>query len=138
MMARQENASTSQSVREKAIGAYDDAREKASQMRQRGGDAVGGSPFLALGGGLAVGALLAAILPRTRAEERLLGEVGGRLTSGARGAFDAARDAGREKLEELNITADAGKNAVQTLIDGIGEAARTSGKAALEAARNNG
>ena len=133
MMARQQNdrTTTSPSARERAIDAYDSARERTR-------DQIDTSPLLALGGGLAIGALLAAILPKTRAEDRLLGDVGGRITGGARNAFDAAREAGREKLTELNITADAGKGAVQSLVDGITEAARTSGKAAVEAARAKG
>ncbi len=126
---QQKKANASPSPRERAVEAYDAARERAL-------DSVEGSPFLALGGGLALGALLAAILPRSRAEERLLGDVGGRITDGARNALDAARDAGREKLAELNITREAGKGAVQSLVDGITEAAKTSGKAALDAARS--
>ena len=131
MMARQQNSNSTPSARERAIDAYDSARERTR-------DRIDTSPLLALGGGLAIGALLAAILPRTRAEDRLLGDAGGRITGGARDAFDAAREAGREKLAELNITRDAGKGAVQSLVDGLTEAARTSGKAALEAARNKG
>ena len=133
MMARQQSNRTPSTpgARERAIEAYDNARERAR-------DSLDGSPLLALGGGLALGALIAVLLPRTRTEERLLGDVGGRITGGARDAFDAARDAGREKLAELNITTEAGKGAVQSLVDGITEAARTSGKAALEAARTKG
>lgn len=129
MMARQQSNSTSR--RERAIEAYEASRERAR-------DSVDASPLLALGGGLALGALVAALLPRTRTEERLLGDMGGRITGGARDAFDAAREAGREKLTELNITRDAGKGAVQSLLDGLGEAAKASGKAGLEAARNRG
>jgi hypothetical protein len=130
MMARQQTP-TSPSARERAIDAYDSARERAT-------DQVGGSPLLALGGGLALGALAAALLPRTRAEVRLMGKAGSRITTSARDAFDAAREAGREKLTELNITRDAGASAVQSLVDGLTEAARASGKAGLEAARNKG
>ena len=137
MMARQQTnrtnsgSTTQASARERAIDAYDSARERARE-------GVDGSPLLALGGGLAIGALLATLLPRTRTEERLLGPVGGRITDTARTAADAAKEAGREKLAELNITRDAGRGAVQSLVDGITEAARTSGKAAVEAARNKG
>lgn len=136
MMARQQTNRnneniTQSSARERAIDAYDSARERTLER-------VDGSPLLALGGGLAFGALLAALLPKTRTEERLLGPVGGRITETARTAADAAREAGREKLSELNITRDAGRGAVQSLVDGITEAARTSSKAALEAARNKG
>jgi hypothetical protein len=133
MMARQQTNRTTNapSARERAIEAYDAARDRTRE-------GVDGAPLLALGGGLAIGALLAALLPRTRAEDRLLGDFGGRITGGARNAFDAAKEAGREKLTELNITREAGKGAVQSLVDGITEAARTSGQAALEAARNKG
>jgi hypothetical protein len=125
-MARQQ--SNSPTARERAIDAYDIAREQAREQ-------LGGSPLLALGGGLALGALVGALLPRTRAEQRMMGKVGSRITTSARDAYDAAREAGREKLTELNITRDAGAGAVQSLIDGIGEAARSSGQAAVDAVR---
>ena len=133
MMASRPNnrQPASPSPRERAIEAYDSARERARE-------GVDGAPLLALGGGLALGALLAALLPKTRAEERLLGEVGGRITNSARTAAEAAKEAGREKLAELNITRDAGRGAVQSLVDGITEAAKTSGQAAVSAVRNKG
>ena len=131
MMARQPTSSTTPSARERAIDAYESAREQAR-------DQVGGSPLLALGGGLALGALVAALLPRSKAEERLMGKVGSRITTSARDAFDAAKEAGRERLTELNITKDAGASAVQSLIDGLGEAARSSGQAAVDAVRTKG
>lgn len=131
MMARQQNSPSSPSTRERAIEAYESTRDRARE-------GVDGSPLLALGGGLALGALIAALLPKTRTEDRLLGSVGGRITDTARTAADAAKEAGREKLAELNITREAGKGAMQSLIEGIGEAARTSGKAAVDAARNKG
>ena len=130
MMPRQQD-NPSPSARERAVDAYDRARERA-------GDSIEGSPLLALGGGLALGALVAALLPKSRVEDRLLGDVGGRITGGARDAFDAAKEAGREKLSELNISRDAGANAVQSLVDGITEAAKTSGQAAVGAVRNKG
>jgi hypothetical protein len=133
MMPRQQKSQdpTTPSARERAIEAYESTRERARGQ-------VDGSPLLALGGGLAIGALIAALLPKTKAEDRLLGQVGGRITDTARTAADAAKEAGRNKLAELNITRDAGKGAMQSLIEGMGEAARTSGKAALDAARNKG
>jgi len=131
MMARQPSKTESPSARERAIDAYDSARERTL-------DQVEGSPLLALGGGLALGALVGALLPKTKAEQRLMGKAGSRITTSARDAFDAAKEAGREKLTELNITRDAGASAVQSLIDGIGEAARSSGQAAVDAVRTKG
>jgi ElaB/YqjD/DUF883 family membrane-anchored ribosome-binding protein len=122
-------------ARERAIEAYEATRDRASEARAQAREGVGEAPLLALGGGLALGALIAALLPKTRAEDKLLGPVGGKITGGARSAFDAAKDAGREKLTELNITRDAGTNAVQSLFKGLSDAAKVSGEAALGAVR---
>lgn len=135
MMARQpqkKNQSTAApSARERAVDAYDSARERTR-------DGIDGSPLLALGGGMALGALIAALLPKTETEGKLMGPLGGRISDGARAAASAAKEAGREKLSDLNITRDAGKGAVKSLLDGLGEAARTSGQAAIGAVRNKG
>jgi len=138
MMARQQDTPTSPSLRERAIDAYDSARERASVAGTSARDRLGNAPLLTLGGGLALGAVVAALLPKTRVEDRILGDVGGRITESARAAADAAKEAGREKLSELNITRDAGASAVQSLVDGLREAAKTSGEAALGAVRNKG
>jgi hypothetical protein len=135
MMARQPRKktqpTTTPSARERAIDAYDSARERTR-------DNIDGSPLLALGGGMALGALIAAFLPKTQTEEKLIGPLGGRISDGARAAASAAKEAGREKLSDLNITRDAGKGAVKSLLDGLSEAARTSGQAAIGAVRNKG
>lgn len=128
----------SPSLRERAIDAYDSARERASVAGSSARESLGNTPLLTLGGGLALGAVVAALLPKTSVEDRFLGKVGGRITEGAKVAADAAREAGREKLSELNITRDAGASAVQSLVDGLREAAKTSGEAALGAVRNKG
>lgn len=133
--ASRDDETASPSLRERAIDAYDSARESAVGAGARAREGVGEAPLIALGGGLALGALLAALLPRTRTEDKLLGPVGGKITDGAKAAAEAARDAGREKLTELNITRDAGTSAVQSLLKGLGDAARSSGEAALGAVR---
>lgn len=131
-------APTSPSLRERAIEAYDTARERAATARTDAKEGLGNAPLLTLGGGLALGAVIAALLPKTRVEDRVLGKVGGKITDSARAAADAAKEAGREKLSELNITRDAGAGAVQSLVDGLREAAKTSGEAALDSVRNKG
>jgi hypothetical protein len=133
MSPRQSNQA-SPTLRERAIEAYDSTLDRATAASARAGE----MPLLALAGGVVLGAVLAALLPRTRTEDKLLGKVGGRINESARAAADAAKDAGREKLSELNITRDAGASAVQSLVDGLREAAKTSGEAALGAVRNKG
>lgn len=132
MSPRQSNQdSTSPTLRERAIEAYDNTLDRATAASARAGE----MPLLALAGGVVLGAVLAALLPRTRTEDRLLGKVGGRINDSAKVAAGAAREAGRGKLTELNITRDAGASAVQSLIQGLSDAARISGQAALGAVR---
>ena len=83
-------------ARERAIEAYDNARERAAEAGEKARDGIGQSPLIALGGGLALGALLAAFLPKTRTEDRLLGRYGEMITGGAKAAAEAASEAGRE------------------------------------------
>jgi ElaB/YqjD/DUF883 family membrane-anchored ribosome-binding protein len=110
-------------ARERAVDAYDLARERASQASAKAGDQIDEAPLIALAGGLAVGALLAALLPRTSREDKLFGSAGGKITGSARAAVNAAKDAGRDKLNELNLTRDAGTSALQKIIKGVSDAA---------------
>ena len=112
-----------QSIRQQAIEAYDSAREGTSDASRRAGDAVGEAPLIALGAGIAVGALLAALIPTSRRERDLLRPYGNRVTGAARDAADAARKAGSEKLRELGLTPDA-------VAEKASEAAKASAQAA--------
>ncbi len=119
------------SARERAIDAYDQARESAGNAGRKAGEQIADAPILALAGGLAAGALIAALLPKSKAEQRVLGPVGERLNTAGRDAIGAAKEAGAAKLGELNITRDAGADIVRKVMSGIGEAARSSGQAAV-------
>jgi len=85
-------------ARQRAIEAYEGARDRAA-------DTLGQAPLLALAGGLAAGALIAALLPRTEAETRALRPTARRVKSTARAAYDAAKDTGSDRLEELGLDA---------------------------------
>ena len=82
------------STRQRAIEAYESARDRAS-------DTLGEAPLLALAGGIAAGALIAALLPRTDTETRALRPTARRVRDTARSALDAARDTGTRRLDEL-------------------------------------
>lgn len=111
-------------ARRKAIEAYDRAGTRV-------GDSLQEAPLIALAGGLAAGALLAALLPRTESETRALRPMGKRLGRSARAAAGAARDAGTSRLEELGLTAEKGMEALRSILEGAGEAAKSSAQAAL-------
>jgi hypothetical protein len=117
------------SPRQRAIEAYEGARDRAS-------DTLGEAPLLALAGGLAAGALIAALLPRTDAETRAVRPTARRVKETARVAFDAARDTGSQRLDELGIYRDMGEETIRSLLQGVSDAAKASAGAALDAARN--
>jgi hypothetical protein len=122
MSPRQQNESSS--PRERAIEAYDNARRKAT-----GG--IDEAPLLALAGGLAAGAVLAALIPASRRERELLGPVAGRIRDRAGDAVNAARDAGQARLDELGLTRDKGSETLRTILEGAGDAAKVSAEAAV-------
>ena len=122
---------TSASTRQRAIEAYDSARDRVS-------DTLGEAPLIALAGGLAAGALIAALLPRTRSEARLVRPTARRVKDTARAAYNAAKDTGTERLDELGLNREKGEKTIRSLLEGVTEAARASGQAALDAARKQG
>jgi poly(3-hydroxybutyrate) depolymerase len=117
--------------RQRAIDAYGSARERVSGAGRRAGGALDEAPLVALAAGLAAGAAIAALLPRTRTEDRLLRPVTDRARETAQSAYQAAKDAGRERLDELGLTKDRGSEAIRSIIDGARDAAKTSAQAAV-------
>ena len=114
--------------RQRAIDAYGSARERMS-------DTLGEAPLIALAGGLAAGALIAALLPRTEAETRAIRPTAKRVKKTARTAFQAAKDTGTQRLDELGLNRQKGEETIRSLLEGVTDAAKASGQAALDAAR---
>ncbi|HET9355237.1 MAG TPA: hypothetical protein VFO42_03620 [Sphingomicrobium sp.] len=123
------------SARDRAVEAYDSARDAARRAGRSASDQVGDAPLIALGGGLALGALIAALLPTSRRERELLGPVTDRIKDTATSAAQAARDAGTARLDELGLTRDRGGDVLRQVVDGATDALRASAKAAATTVR---
>lgn len=115
--------------------AHERARATAADTGRRTAEAIEGNPLGILVGGLAVGALAGALIPRSDKEKELLAPVGKRLSEGARVAAQAAREAGKAELENRGLTPDAGRDQVKTLLGGLGKALGAAGAAGAKAAR---
>jgi hypothetical protein len=124
------------STRQRAIEAYESARNSVSGAGRKAADTLGEAPLIALAGGIAAGALIAALLPRTDAETRLLRPTARRVKKTARAAYKAARDTGGDRLNALGLNRDKGEETIRSLLQGVTDAAKASGQAALDAARN--
>ena len=119
------------SPRQRAIEAYDNARDRASET-------LGEAPLIALAGGIAAGALIAALLPKTRTEARLIRPTARRVKDSARAALDAARETGTDRLNELGLNREKGEETIRSLLGGLTDAAKASASAAADSVRNKG
>jgi broad specificity phosphatase PhoE len=88
------NEAHSGSFRDRASSALGQFSDSASSQ-------VDNSPLIALAGGIAIGALIAAVLPQTDRESELLQPAGSKLTDAGRAQIDRAREAGKAKVDEL-------------------------------------
>ena len=134
-MTDQTNQDNESGVRQRAIEAYDGARDSVAEAGRKANDAIDDAPLIALAGGLALGAILAAILPRTEAETRALRPVGDKLAGTAKAAAEAAKEAGTSRLAELGLTREKGAETLRSIFEGASDAAKVSADAALSAAR---
>ena len=126
------------SARQRAIEAYESARDSVSGAGRRAAGTLGEAPLIALAGGLAAGALIAALLPRTDSETRLVRPTAKRVKDTARAAYNAARDTGGDRLNALGLNREKGEETIRSLLEGVTDAVKASGQAALDAARNKG
>ena len=114
--SRNRAADAYQSARERTASAYETARERASSVTRQAADQIAVYPVGAVIGGFAIGAVLAALLPRTEREDELLGTTGRRLTGAAKEAAQKGLDAGKTQIEEIR------NKAAQKVGDAVSEA----------------
>jgi len=133
---RTDNEAEQTTPRQRAIEAYDRARTSVSGAGRRAGDTVNSAPLIAIAGGLAAGAILAALLPRTKAETKALRPTFRRVRETAQAALDAARETGNDRLNELGLTREKGEQTIRSLFEGVTDAAKASGQAAVDAVKN--
>lgn len=123
------------SARERAIEAYDSARTSAAAASRKASDQLAEAPLAVIAGGIAAGALLAALLPTSNREKKLLAPVTDNLRDKASAAVEAAKEAGTARLGELGLTRDAGGETMRKIVDGAADAVRASAKAAASTVR---
>jgi hypothetical protein len=123
--------------RQRAIEAYGNARDRVGNAGRRAGETLEEAPLIVLAAGLAAGAAIAALLPRSRTEDRMLRPVTDRARETARNAVQAAKDAGQDRLDELGLTRQKGSDAIRSIIEGASDAAKASAQAALGTVRRS-
>jgi hypothetical protein len=130
-----------ESARERTAAAYATARERAGSAYETAGrktsQSIDSNPVAAVVGGLAIGAIVAALLPRTEREEELLGPVGRKITDSARQAANAAKEAGKGQLDELGLSREGLRSKLDDFTGKAVGAVKSSAGAAADAARRS-
>lgn len=121
--------------RERAAKAAETSRRNAETAARKTAETVKTNPLAAVLGGIAIGAIAAALLPKTGREDEILGKVGKKARSAAKGAAQAARDVGKEQLDTLGVNADAAKSQLRDLVSKVGQAAGAATGAAADTLR---
>lgn len=120
-------------ISDRVAAAYAAARVKTSGA----GQTFESNPLAALLGGIAIGAIAGALIPRIEKEKELLAPLGAKIGDAARAAFDAGKSAGTDALGEAGLSSDQIRSQVSKLVEQALKAASTAGTAAVEAARES-
>lgn len=90
---------TADSLRASASGAAESMRQQGERVRERFQQTLHEQPLVLGALGLALGAILGGAMPRTRYEDRTIGEYGDRVREQAAGTAEAAERAGARTAE---------------------------------------
>jgi hypothetical protein len=115
------------------------ARAKASEAYEKGkgktSDGIDKNPLAIVLGGIAIGAIVGALLPRTERETKVLGKAGKKLNKKARKMAEAAKAAGKDQVESLGLNGDALRLQFRDLVSKAALAVKAASQAATDAAK---
>jgi ElaB/YqjD/DUF883 family membrane-anchored ribosome-binding protein len=133
--AREFTSEKWQSARERTSDYASRARARASDARYRAAERYDANPLTGALVGLATGALLGLLLPRTSRENQLLGETRDRLADAAKQAARAAADTAKQQLDEKGLNIDAAKAKLAEVGQQAKDVAKTAAQTAASEAK---
>ena len=111
------------------------SKKLAHKAAEKSNDTIDKNPLAIVLGGLALGAIVGALLPKTEQEKKLLGKTGKKLNEKVKSVAGAAKSAGKDKIDSLGINTDSAREQFRDLVGKATEAVKAAGQAASEAAR---
>lgn len=144
--AKTKTTRTSAAARKKASAAYEkgkdaaalsmeQSKEIARKAKVRTSDGIDKNPLAIVLGGIAIGAIVGALLPRTERETKVLSKAGKKLNKKARKMAEAAKAAGMGQVDTLGLNGDAMRAQFKELVSKAALAVRAAGQAATDAAK---
>jgi len=125
---------TLDTAKESANKALVSATEAARETARKTAEGIEANPLSVLVGGVALGVLAGALVPRTEGETKLLKPVGRKLTDTAKGAVEAAKDAGKAELAGIGLSRAAASDTAGKLVLSVLTALATAGVSAAKSA----
>jgi ElaB/YqjD/DUF883 family membrane-anchored ribosome-binding protein len=120
--ARTKASDAYSAARDRTSAAYETARERAGDVTRQTADRIDSSPLIAVAGGIALGAVVGALLPRTEREAQAFGSVGHKMTDAARDVANTAVETGKQQVNDITSSAmqKVGEAVVQAVVSGDG------------------
>ncbi len=128
--ARAKASDAAMVAREKSADAVAATKRGAQVAVDKTATGIEQNPLAALIGGLAIGAIAAALLPRTSSEDKAIGKVGKKVRETASNAAGVARHTAKDQLSTLGLNADAARDQFKDIIGKIAKAATSAAEAA--------
>lgn len=104
-----------------------------ASRRARTSASIENNPLALVAGGVALGVVIGALLPRLAKEKELLAPVGKRIAEGATAAASAAREAGKAEIDALLPQRDAAKEQIGKIIGNTFNAAKDAARPKTDA-----
>lgn len=136
--AREKAAQTLEKGREAAARGVQQSRDLANNVVIRTGDGIDKNPLAIVLGGIALGAIVGALLPTTEREKKVMGKTGKKLNKKAKEMAKAAKAAGKQQVDSLGLNGDAVREQFRDLVSKAALAVKAAGEAAkAEAAKKD-
>ncbi len=133
--ARKAASGAAAKSRAAAAKSVDTSKKLVKKASDTSRQTVDTNPLAIVAGGLALGAIVGMLLPKTEREKKILGKAGKSINDTAKKAASAAKEAGKDKVDSLGLNADAMRDQFRDLVSKASEAVKAAGQAASDVAR---
>jgi ElaB/YqjD/DUF883 family membrane-anchored ribosome-binding protein len=133
--ARQKASVAIKVGKDAAVTGVEQSKVIARKAKAKTIEGVDKNPLAIILGGIAIGAIVGALLPRTERETKVLGKAGTKLNKKARKIAEAAKIAGMSQVDTLGLNGEAMRAQFRELVSKAALALKAAGQAATEAAK---
>jgi ElaB/YqjD/DUF883 family membrane-anchored ribosome-binding protein len=133
--ARKKASEALEKSKDAAAAGVEQSKDLARQAKAKTSEGIDKNPLAIVLGGVAIGAIIGALLPHTQRETKLLGKAGKKLNKKARKMAEAAKVAGMNQVDTLGLNGDAVRAQFRELVSKAAVAVKAAGQAAADAAK---